>query len=138
MNSPKGQASVEFAFIVPLFMIIMLGMVYGGILFMDYLQYNNAARAIARAAAFDTATTFDDTKKEAWKKEFFQPITKLYEPTLESVTKDIDKNEVTVTIKLQRTTSLVMFNFLGFPPEELNPIVYIMPIEKEPQTNTSE
>ncbi len=132
----KGQASVEFAFIVPLFIIIVLGMIYGGILFMDYLQYNNAARAIARAAAFDTATTFDDAKLTSFSNEFFHPITKLYAATLESVKKypenESEKKEVRVKITLNRTVSMGLFDFLGFPPENLKPIVYTMPIEKAP------
>ncbi len=119
-------------------MFIALGMIYGGILFMDYLQYNNGARAIARAAAFNSATTFDEAQKAAWEKEFFHPITNLYTAKLENVTKDLkDKDEgedskqgeVTVTINLHLTKSMGLSDFIGFPPDDLKPIKYTMPIE---------
>lgn len=96
---------------------------------MDYLQYNNGARAIARAAAFNSATTFDEAQKAAWEKEFFHPITNLYTAKLEYVTKDL-KGEVTVKINLHLTKSMGLSDFIGFPPDDLKPIVYTMPIEQ--------
>lgn len=113
---------VEFAFIVPLFMFIVLGMIYGGILFMDYLQYNNAARAIARDVAFTKNT--DKTELE---KEYFKPITKLYAAKIEDLTQN--DSEVTIKISLKISQPLGLTKFIGFPPNELTPIKYVMPIE---------
>ena len=44
----RGQAAVELAFIAPMFFLIFFSVIYAGILFMDYLQFSNAARAAAR------------------------------------------------------------------------------------------
>lgn len=128
MQNQKGQSMVEFAFIVPFFMFIVLGMIYGGILFMDYLQYNNAARAIARDVAFTKNTDVDELKK------YFQPITNLYTPTLETPTMKLDADgnvvEVKVKITFEITQHMGLTNFIHFPPDELKPIIYTMPIEK--------
>ncbi len=146
----KGQAAVEFAFIAALFMCIVLGMIYGGILFMDYLQYNNDARAIAREVAFMKDENFTDNKLTAEKTKeladrYFKNRTDMYTATLappekkiEIISEDekIPSIQVEISFKLNGTWGLS--NMIGFPPKSLNPIVYIMPIEKEPQTNTSE
>ena len=127
MKNQNGQATVEFAFIAALFMFIVLGMIYGGILFMDYLQYNNAARAIARDVAFTKNTDVDELKK------YFQPITNLYTPTLKKPeTKIVDEKvvEVTVEISLKISKHMGLTDFIGFPPDELKPIIYTMPVEK--------
>ena len=147
MNKQKGQAMVEFAFIVPFLIFLFLALVYGGILFMDYIQYNNAARAIARDAAFSSKTEFDDGDKETFKKKF-NPLTSLYTAELVAVTKDTDNSTVTVKIELNRTKDLKLFGLLTsssdkvneedkveFPPKHLKPIIYIMPIENVDNDN---
>ena len=129
MKNQRGQASVEFALIGALFMFIVLGMIYGGILFMDYLQYNNAARAIAREVAF---TKNDDV--EQLKAEYFHPITHLYTATLKQPEKNFDDNEKLKSVKVEITfeisQSLGLIDFIHFPPKNLNPIIYTMPVEK--------
>ena len=104
---------------------------------MDYLQYNNGARAIARAAAFDPSTSYNDTAKKKLQAEYLHPITKLY-----TVTKiDIDKpggNEVKVSITLTLTEPIGLTKFIGFPPETLKPINYTMPIETVAQQTAGE
>ena len=130
MKNQRGQATVEFAFIAALFMFIVLGMIYGGILFMDYLQYNNAARAIARDVAFTK-----NTDKTALETEYFKPITKLYTAKIENITPPTDeKPEVTIKISLKITQHMGLTDFIGFPPDESKPIEYTMPVEKVAQT----
>ena len=51
MKKLKGQVIVEFALILPLFLLIMYGIIYSGLLFYDYSTLNNIARASAREAA---------------------------------------------------------------------------------------
>lgn len=135
----KGQAAVEFAFIAALFMCIVLGMIYGGILFMDYLQYNNDARAIAREVAFMKDENFTDNKLTAEKTKeladrYFKNRTDMYTATLappEKKDEKIPSIQVEISFELNGTWGLS--KMIGFPPTTLNPIVYIMPIEKEPQ-----
>lgn len=135
MFKQKGQAMVEFALIVPFLIFLFVALVYGGILFMDYIQYNNAARAIARAVAFNAS---ESESKEALAEKYFNSLTSLYTPTLESPKKITDPTtnklkEVKVTIKLTRAVNLGLFDRIHFPPQELTPIVYIMPVEKNDQ-----
>lgn len=146
MHKQRGQAVVEFAFVVPFLIFLFLALVYGGLLFMDYIQYNNAARAIARAAAFEAAnfeegkTDFDDSDKEKLAAEKFNPLTSLYTAeisTLQKNSSDSNPNEFTVTVEitLTRNKDLKLFHILTddediqFPPKNLKPIVYTMPVE---------
>ena len=134
MSKQKGQSMVEFALILPGLIFIFLGLVYGGILFMDYIQYNNAARAIARAAAFSLSESEDaaedalETHRAALEKKYFNPLTSLYKATLSPIV--YENKEVTVTITFERIVNLGLFDKIGFPPQKLKEIVYIMPIEK--------
>ena len=137
MHKQRGQAMVEFAFIVPFLIFLFLALVYGGLLFMDYIQYNNAARVIARSAAFSSKTEFDDSDKVAFEKKF-NPLTSLYTAKISDLkmNKSPDGSTVSVTIALTRNKDLTLFQFLTddediqFPPKNLKPIVYTMPIEK--------
>lgn len=96
---------------------------------MDYLQYNNGARAIARAAAFDPATSYNDTAKKKLQAEYLHPITKLYTAKTENITINKANDEVKVSITLTLTEPIGLTKFIGFPPETLKPIQYTMPIE---------
>lgn len=132
MTKQKGQSAVEFAFIVPFLIFIFLGLIYGGILFMDYLQYNNAARAIAREVAFtvrESETTdlpaLETSLKTSLSTRYLDPIkdskdTPLYTPTLDiSLQTEVDENNtvkkvtgVNVVISLVREENLKLFSIL--------------------------
>ena len=47
----RGQTLVEFALLLPLFVLFLLGTMYVGFLFSDYMSYDNMARMAAREAA---------------------------------------------------------------------------------------
>jgi len=51
MKKQKGQSVVEFAFVLPFLLALILGIVYFGFVFSDYLALNSLARTIARDAA---------------------------------------------------------------------------------------
>ena len=51
MKKHKGQVIVEFALILPLFLLMLLGIVYSGMMFHDYITLSNIARSGAREAA---------------------------------------------------------------------------------------
>lgn len=149
MKKQRGQAVVEFAFVVPFLIFLFLALIYGGLLFMDYIQYNNAARAIARAAAFEKGkVTFDDNDKANFEKKF-NPLTSLYTAKIsklqkETVSDSNSKEVVTVQIDLEINKDLKLFHILTddkdeekgiqFPPKQLKPIIYTMPIEKSALT----
>ena len=47
---PRGQALVEFAIVLPVFMLLLFGLVDGGRLVIEYSTLTNAAKAGARVA----------------------------------------------------------------------------------------
>ena len=47
----KGQAIIEFAVVLPLFVLFLFGIIYSGMLFYDYISLSNLARSAAREAA---------------------------------------------------------------------------------------
>ena len=51
MKKHKGQSVVEFALVLPLFLFILFGIIYSGMMFHDYATLSNIARAITREAA---------------------------------------------------------------------------------------
>lgn len=51
MKKHKGQSVVEFALVLPLFLFIMFGIIYTGMMFHDYTTLSNIARSSAREAS---------------------------------------------------------------------------------------
>lgn len=54
MTRQRGQSVVEFAFILPMFTLFLFGLIYGGTMFLQYLNLSNDARAEARRVAVMT------------------------------------------------------------------------------------
>ena len=54
MKNQRGQSVVEFAFVIPLFILLLFGLIYGGIMFLQYFNLCNDARAEARRIAVMT------------------------------------------------------------------------------------
>ena len=81
----SGQSVVEFAFVLPFFFFLVVGMIYGGFAYADYLQYNNAVRGLAREISVQT-----DEQKRAelvsninnGHSDRVTPLTNLYTATL--------------------------------------------------------
>jgi Flp pilus assembly protein TadG len=67
-RSESGQAAVEFALVVPVLLLLLLGIVQGGIVFHNYLTVTDAARAAARQAieARVSGITKNDVQQAAW------------------------------------------------------------------------
>lgn len=61
MRRQNGQAMVEFAFMTPLMCMMIFGLIYGAVIFMDYLNFSNDARAVARRIA---VVTDENDRKE--------------------------------------------------------------------------
>lgn len=56
----KGQSIVEFALVLPLFMIFVFGMIYFGMVMADYMMLSNIARSSAREASIASADDYND------------------------------------------------------------------------------
>ena len=139
MKKEKGQAIVEFAIVVPMFIFLFLSVMYIGIMFMDYIQYSNAARAAAR----DISLQDNDAKTETVAKlnnqegteKYAVPLTKLYKAKWQA---ELKKNEtgdtenlteVEIKIDLKREKLPEIFEKLGILPENLKTITYKTQLE---------
>lgn len=69
VNSEKGQDIVEFALILPLLLVLVIGIIYTGFLFADYLTLSNMARSSAREASMSTTTDNYSDIQEAYVKQ---------------------------------------------------------------------
>ena len=72
MRGQRGQTMVEFAIVLPIFLLLLLGIAQGGIAFNNYLQLTDATRAgarygasAARAAACDRSSLVIAKVKES-------------------------------------------------------------------------
>ena len=123
---------------MPVFCIMCFGMIYAGILFMDFLNYNSAARALARVASIDGAE-----KARADTNKYITPLTNLYVVKDEiyiGPPKDAEGNviestennkdvEVIIQLKLNSDLPKILVD-MGFPQKELKPIRYTMSKER--------
>lgn len=64
MRFQKGQSIVEFALILPLFLLLFLGIVYFASFFADYLTLSTIARNSAREAAVVSVTDESQLQEE--------------------------------------------------------------------------
>lgn len=135
MSRQKGQSLIEFALIIPFFFAMCFGMIYGGIMFLDYLQYNNASRAVARMISLtideekrnDFATDFENNTSE-----YIHQLTNLYKAKPKVFPKPLTNvSDVTVTVEFERNEENLpaVLNWINFPPKNLNPIRIVMPLE---------
>lgn len=61
----RGQSIVEFALVLPLFMLSLFGIIYFGMAFSDYIALNSFARSSAREASISTENApYNDIKEK--------------------------------------------------------------------------
>jgi Flp pilus assembly protein TadG len=87
MKKQKGQVIVEFALILPLFLLMIFGLIYSGMLFHDYSTLSNVARSATREVAISSDPSNAITNVRAYyydetENRFTQGIiTNLYVPS---------------------------------------------------------
>ena len=122
MKRQKGQSAVEFALMAPIVFTLILGMIYGGVMFMDYLNFNNWARTIAREISVSTPS-----KREELMNGYNKYTDKLAGVYKVSVNVTTDDEDVTVNVDFTRGDSFLMM------PKEFG-IVYRMKLEDTEDT----
>lgn len=113
MRKQKGQDMVEFAILLPLFLMILLGIIYSGFFFSDYLTLNNIARYSARHVELsDTLPLSEDVVKDMTSATHLYHVTRI---TAERSGNETDKNlKVSVEFAINEGDSLhVILNRLG-------------------------
>lgn len=130
MTKQKGQAFVEFALIFPFFVIMVFGMIYGGILFMDYLQLNNAAREVAREISIAEVSNRENlaVNFENRSGKYYKRLTKLYADNPD-INIESDKVTVTIELNLNEEGVPIVLRKINFPPKQIKPIEVVMPLE---------
>lgn len=111
MNKQKGQALVEFALILPFFLLLIFGLIYSGMLFHDYSTLSTIARTAARDKAITEGvedTVIIDRYYNSERGQFkYALVTSLYKPGEEESTTppmSIDttsEGDITVTINMR-------------------------------------
>jgi len=126
MRRQQGQSAVEFALMAPMIFLMIFGLIYSGIMFMEYMHYSNAVRKAARVVALDKTTREQEQAwlREIWKEEV--SVT-LYEPDPKIIA---DNGDIVVTVTFVRVGSLpVILHMLDFPPSEIKALNYRMKAE---------
>ena len=146
MKRQQGQSAVEFALIVPLVFLLIFGGIYGGIMFIDYLNFSNEARTVARqiAVASDKDTAITPYRSGA--KAGVSSFDRFYKVTMTAVfvkyneeddtqneneqTTPDGANDVKVTVNFNRDNKDLPWIVYktGFPPAYFK-IVYRMKLE---------
>lgn len=135
MRKQKGQSAVELALILPLFFMMCFGMIYGGMAFMDYLQFNNTARVVARTISLsqeeeqrEIAADFESNPDK-----YFNKLTKLYEvtPKVTFPTDPVDSVKVTINLTLNEEDLPKLLLKVNFPPKNLTAAEIVMPLENK-------
>ena len=134
MNRRRGQSVVEFALVIPLFALFLFGLIYGGIMFLQWLNMSNDSRAEARRYAVMTKEqleqeTFPKTVTGAERFGSFYTVTqKIWIENDSSTSKPKD---VVVSIELERDNKDLpnILRWMNWPPEKLKPLEYRMKLE---------
>ena len=120
-NNNRGTAIIEFVIVMPLFFLMLFGMLYGGLMLHDYNGLNELTRAAARAGAIeqtDDGNKVDEgnekspTKKVARVKRFITDNGNNYlllyaveENTIE-VEKINEEDAIIVSVSANRTNDI--------------------------------
>lgn len=139
MNRRRGQSVVEFALVIPLFALFLFGLIYGGIMFLQWLNMSNDSRAEARRYAVMTKEqleqeTFPKTVTGAERFGSFYTVTqKIWIENDSSTSKPKD---VVVSIELERDNKDLpnILRWMNWPPEKLKPLEYRMKLEDKTLT----
>ena len=155
MKRQQGQSMVEFALIAPIVFLMIFGMIWGGIMFMEYMHYSNAVRTAARQVAVvkgDTDRESMRANQEKWLKElwtnevavtFYEPnpvvtIKENYAPE-DTEHKKLLSRDVVVTVGFARAKNIpVILDAVDFPPKYLKLIEYRMRVEEAVSDDTDD
>ena len=134
MKKHKGQSVVEFALVLPLFLMMIFGIIYSGMMYHDYSTISNIARASTREAAVfaggeeelsGIANHYKERLNNGLLTSFYIPVGD--DPIV--ITQDGDVIKTTINMKL---------NVSGFFVDMILPkafgVRYYM--QKEPYTNS--
>lgn len=122
MRRQRGQSAVEFALVAPMVMLLIFGAIYGGIMFLEFMNYSNEARRIARDIAVTNKEQRQDLVQNTYNGDA-DTLGGIYKVTLTTQLKDENDKDVTASAPETATEVHVRFDFdhghdfpFGFPP----------------------
>lgn len=146
MKRQQGQSVVEFALIAPIIFMMIFGMIYGGIMFMEYMHYSNSVRTAARAISIKrTNATINEeiAARQEWLSKIYEEefAVRLYKPTvtIDPVTPTDESVVVRVDFNMESDVykSLpAILRWIEFPPRKIKTIEYRMRLERQETTET--
>ena len=137
MNRQKGQSVVEFALVIPLFLILIMGMIYGAFAYADYMQCTTSVREAARNIAMQTDAQKREQKKAALLNKSYTPAlykAKLYTENYTARVQEgdeINTGYVEVEVTMNRKVNIIVL------PKSLGPVKCTMPIEPDLTSGSS-
>jgi len=147
MKRQQGQSAVEFALMAPIIFMMIFGMIYGGIMFMEYMHYSNAVRTAAREIAVkrtDPDINAEINARREWLMELYKKefAIQMYGPKVtfndgKPVTAADKAVVVTVEFDMEEDVykSLpTILKLLEFPPRTIKTIEYRMRLERQETT----
>ena len=115
MKGHKGQSVVEFALVLPLFLFIMFGVIYTGMMFHDYATLSNIARACTREAAVSATENYSGIEGRYAEKLLRGGLmTSFYKPVGSRPIAIVQKSEEEGKVKVIETTINMQLNVNGF------------------------
>lgn len=134
MNRRRGQSVVEFALVIPLFALFLFGLIYGGIMFLQWLNMSNDSRAEARRYAVMTKEQLEQEtfpKTVTGEKRFGSFYTVTQKIWIENDSSTSKPKDVVVSIELERDNKDLpnILRWMNWPPEKLKPLEYRMKLE---------
>lgn len=107
----KGQDLVEFALVLPIFMLILCGIIYVGFFFGDYMTLSNLTRSAAREAAVSTATIEVNENGQTVQRRDFSTIANKYNKILK------EEHIITALYLFKNTESPLTIQSSALPQE---------------------
>ena len=104
MKKQRGQAIVEFALVLPFFMLLLFGVLLSGLLFADYMTLSNVARSSAREAALQGSNEYANIR--ARYRDDTRLLTNLYQWSADDTAYDISVGELDNSVQVTITTTL--------------------------------
>lgn len=121
MKRQRGQSAVEFALISPIIFLLIFAAIYGGAMFIQFMNLSNEARTIARQIAI-TANATEQNKLKADYEEAWHEFAGLYKINMDITGVDKDGNVINDVSNSSVVDVVVTVNFthgefpFGFPP----------------------
>ncbi|MBP3721636.1 MAG: pilus assembly protein [Selenomonadaceae bacterium] len=104
MKKQRGQAVVEFALVLPIFLALVFSIIVCGMLFADYMTLSNVARSSAREAALQGSEKYADIRTNY--RSSTKLLSNLYTWPDDDTNFDIAAGELDDSVQVTITTTL--------------------------------